>query len=162
MASISTLDNNHKAMAAQPLRILLVEDDLGDARLTQEMIHDTGFPVIIDLVRDGDEAIHALTEAISDESAPALVLLDLNLPKRSGHEVLEFIRGNEDIADTCVIIFTGSTSPEDMQRARENKVNGYLMKPTNADQMEEMTRKFRDLLSSPNAASCLLLQLQVI
>ncbi len=149
-------------MATQPLRILLVEDDLGDARLTQEMIHDTGFPVSIDLVRDGDQAIHALKEAMSERSALDLVLLDLNLPKKSGHEVLEFIRENDETVDVCVIIYTGSTSPDDMFRARENKANGYLMKPTNAEQMEEMTRKFRDLLSSPNAASSLLLQPQII
>ncbi len=149
-------------MAAKPLRILLVEDNPGDAGLAEEMLQDTGIPMDIDIVNDGDQAIQTLRQAMTDHSLPDLVLLDLNLPKKNGHEVLEFIREHERIADTFVVVYTGSSSPEDMLRARENNANGYLLKPIGTDEMEETTRKFRDLLSSPNAASCPLLQPQVI
>jgi two-component system, chemotaxis family, response regulator Rcp1 len=77
---------------------------------------------------------------------PDLVLLDLNLPKQNGQEVLEFIRRQDQ--DVTVVIYSGSTSPMDRQKAENNKVNGYLVKPMTGDEMDEVVFQLRRFLKN--------------
>jgi two-component system CitB family response regulator len=79
---------------------------------------------------------------------PDLVLLDLNLPKQNGQEVLEYIRRHDP--DVTVVIYSGSTSPMDRQRADTSKVNGYLVKPMTGDEMDEVVFQLRKVLRTIN------------
>ena len=111
-------------------------------------------PTNIDIVKDGEEAIRAIRRAMTFHSLPDSVLLDLNIPKRSGYVVLSFIRANEKPAKICVVIYTGSRDPDEMRRALENKANGYLAKPWNARQMEKTASKLQVFLAQAREDSC--------
>jgi DNA-binding NarL/FixJ family response regulator len=75
---------------------------------------------------------------------PDLVLMDLNLPKRNGHEVLDFIRQHDN--GVKVFIYSGSQSPDDVGRARNNKADGYLVKPMTVEEIEEAVKRLRNIL----------------
>jgi two-component system, chemotaxis family, response regulator Rcp1 len=119
------------------LKVLLIEDNLADANLASEFIEETGFDVKMDRIEDGEKAIEYF-ERVSKkrEERPDVVLLDLNLPRKSGHEVLEYIRQHEGDNRAFVMIYTGSRSPEDILRAEKNKADGYLIKPMTADEID--------------------------
>ena len=115
----------------QSLRLLLVEDNPGDMVLTREVLARAELPTELSVVNNGEAAIEFLTRTGSYESAerPDLVLLDLNLPKLSGHEVLAFIRRDPELHGLPVVILSSSTAPEDVQAAYANHVNCYCQKP---------------------------------
>jgi len=75
-----------------------------------------------------------------------LILLDINLPRKNGHEVLASIRGNDHIAHTCVVMCSSSTSLEDIARARNNGANAYLLKPMGSKDMNTMVTLLRQIL----------------
>jgi CheY-like chemotaxis protein len=141
-------------MTEKPLHILLVEDNPHDARLIRELLDETGLPLDITTVSDGEKAIMMMEQVIEGGRGPDLVLLDLNLPKKNGHEVLEFIRSKEAIAHACVVIYTGSRSPDDDRRARRNKVNGYLVKPMGAKEMDVTIQELNKILITVSKGSC--------
>ncbi len=134
------------------LEVLLIEDNPADAYLACEYLNDTGYPVSVIRLQDGKAAIDYF-EAISNgtKSTPDLVLLDLNLPKRNGQEVLEFIRRQDQ--DVTVVIYSGSTSPLDRRRAEASSVNGYLVKPMTGDEMDEIVFQLKKVLKSINEPS---------
>jgi DNA-binding NarL/FixJ family response regulator len=72
--------------------------------------------------------------------------LDLNLPRRNGHEVLEFIRRHD--SKIKVVIYSGSKSPDDMRKAKENKADGYLVKPMTVEEIDEVVKELRNALTS--------------
>ena len=125
----------------------MIEDNPADAYLACEYLNDTGFPVSITKLQNGKEAIDYFEQVHGGvRGRPDLVLLDLNLPKRNGQEVLEFIR-NQD-KDVTVVIFSGSTSPMDRQRAEGGRVNGYLVKPMTGEEMDAVVLQLRQFLKS--------------
>ena len=125
----------------------MIEDNPADAYLACEYLNDTGFPVSITKLQNGKEAIDYFEQVHGGvRGRPDLVLLDLNLPKRNGQEVLEFIR-NQD-KDVTVVIYSGSTSPMDRQRAEGGRVNGYLVKPMTGEEMDAVVLQLRQFLKS--------------
>jgi DNA-binding response OmpR family regulator len=131
--------------------VLLIEDILADAELAKEYIEETGYWVSIAIVDDGQKAIDYFADIENKiRERPDLVLLDLNLPRRSGHEVLEAIRRCDRTIN--VFIYSGSKSPEDMKMAKDNKVDGYLVKPMVSAEIDatikELTSIFKSLGTS--------------
>jgi len=115
------------------LKILLVEDTPGDVRLITEGFKRTGLNVQLRVAEDGEEALNVLfsEDAIDPPFFPDLVLLDLNIPLVSGHEVLELIKTNKKLADIPVIILTSSLLDEDLKRAHDHSADLYVIKPIN-------------------------------
>lgn len=131
------------------MQVLIVEDNNADARLVRELLEQTGMPTDITTVRDGEGAIRMMESAEKGESlAPDLVLMDINLPRRNGHEVLTKIRELDHLAQTYVAMCSGSLADEDMVRARNNRANAYLHKPMGAEEMDEMVDDLRRILTS--------------
>ena len=95
-----------------------------------------------------------MAKTIKQRSSVDLVFLDLNLPRKNGHEVLEFIRSRKEIKRTCVVIYTGSKAPDDERRAVLNGANGYLVKPIGGNEMNAMILRLRDLLVSVSEGTC--------
>jgi CheY-like chemotaxis protein len=133
-------------MSDQAVRVLLVEDNPADALLAAELIKETGVPTNITTVNDGEIAILTLEKmAESQTGFPDLILLDINLPKKNGHEVLKFIR-RAHLNRTFIAIYTGSSSPEDERNAKEHGADAYIIKPIGSKEMERTVEKFRAIL----------------
>lgn len=113
------------------IEILLVEDDLGDIRLTQEAFKEGRMPHNIEYVTDGMEAILYLTKqgVYAEAKRPNLVLLDLNLPKKDGREVLSYIKSHPDLKRIPVIILSTSNAQSDIDSAYNLYANSYITKP---------------------------------
>lgn len=115
----------------KPIHILLVEDNEGDVLLTIEAFAEGKITNNISVVNDGKEAIDFLNQvgAYSTSELPDLVLLDINLPKQNGHEVLHIIKTTEKLKSIPVIMLTTSSSERDILKAYKNYVNCYITKP---------------------------------
>jgi CheY-like chemotaxis protein len=115
----------------KPVHILLVEDNEGDILLTTEALQEGRLANTLSVVRDGWEAMQFLEKkGIYEQAAtPDLILLDVNLPKMNGHEVLKNIRTNEAIRHLPVIVLTTSSSERDVFLSYQNFVNCYITKP---------------------------------
>lgn len=118
-----------------PIHILLIEDNEGDIILTTEALTMGKIIKTITAIKDGKEAIDFLEKKhpYHNRQIPDLILLDINLPKMNGHEVLKTIRANNDIKHIPVIMFTTSSSENDILQAYQNFANCYLTKPSDAD-----------------------------
>lgn len=118
------------------IHILLVEDNEGDILLTKEALADGKIYNLLSVVKDGKEALDFLEKKgkYSGEKTPDLVLLDVNLPKKSGHEVLRFIKQNENLKSIPVIMLTTSSSERDIAESYKNYANCYITKPVDADE----------------------------
>ena len=118
----------------QPIHILLVEDNEGDILLTTEALQNAKLITQLSVVKDGKQAIDFLTMKgqYVTEKQPDMVLLDVNLPKKNGHQVLKFIKENEVLKHIPVIMLTTSSSSSDINLAYENYVNCYITKPIDA------------------------------
>lgn len=124
--------------ASEPVRILLVDDNPADAMLAEELLLETKLPAIVSVVTDGEYAISVIEEMLKSKTKmPELVLLDLNIPRRNGHEVLRLLRDMPSILTMLIVIYTGSRSPIDLETARISGANGYIVKPTDAKEMDE-------------------------
>jgi CheY-like chemotaxis protein len=135
---------NHRN--GDPIDILLVEDNPGDVRLTQEAFKEGQINNTLHVVRDGEAALDFLYQRgeHADAARPSLVLLDLNLPKVSGMEVLDKIKDDPDLRCLPVIILTGSEAEEDIIRGYELHTNAYLTKPVTPDEFIELVQSFED------------------
>ncbi|HZZ59131.1 MAG TPA: response regulator [Opitutaceae bacterium] len=128
--------------------VLLVEDSDDDVFFFQRAWQQAGVPNPLVVARDGQEAIDFLAGTgpylgKDRGPAPGIVLLDLKLPFKSGHEVLAWIR-KEVASRRCVVLFlTSSRESTDVRRAYEAGANGYLVKPASASQLTEMVRAFK-------------------
>jgi CheY-like chemotaxis protein len=116
------------------LTVLLVEDNPRDVRLTQRAFVQTGLPHELRVVRDGDEALRYLRRegSYKDPSIsprPDVILMDLNLPRMSGHEVLDCLKQDTRFKQIPVIVLTTSGRPDDVRLAYEAGANAYLLKP---------------------------------
>ncbi|QHS16572.1 response regulator [haloarchaeon 3A1-DGR] len=115
--------------------ILLVEDNAGDIKLTRKAFENAALRNDIDVVTDGVEALRYLRkeEKYADAPRPDLVLLDLNLPKKNGDEVLEAIKSDDDLSRIPVVVLTSSEAEEDIVRTYNLHANAYLTKPVTFD-----------------------------
>ncbi|MDO1449013.1 response regulator [Rhodocytophaga aerolata] len=113
------------------LQILLVEDNPGDVRLTQEALKQSDFRTTLQVVGDGEEALRFLRKenGFAQVFTPDLVLLDLNLPKKNGFEVLETLRQDKNFKQIPVVVLTTSVAEEDIIRTHHANANCYISKP---------------------------------
>lgn len=130
----------------RPVNILLIEDNPGDVRLTQEAFKEAGIDVHLDVAMDGLKAINMLRKKppYEDQTVPDLILLDLNLPKLDGREVLEQIKSNNDLRRIPVVILSTSNAEEDVINSYNLHVNCYLNKPVDFDSFFDMIKKIED------------------
>lgn len=122
-------------LQATPIDILLVEDNLGDARLTERALAESKLINNIYHVKDGVEATDFLNQAEGYENAPRpdLVLLDLNLPKKDGRDVLAQIKNDDALKMIPVVVLTSSELEQDILKSYELHANCYVTKPVNLD-----------------------------
>jgi CheY-like chemotaxis protein len=118
------------------VHILLVEDNEGDILLTKEAFEEARILTKLSIVRDGKEAIDFLTKQgkYPDAEMPDMVLLDVNLPKKNGHEVLQFIKVDESLKHIPVIMLTTSSSPRDINLSYNNYANCFITKPVDVNE----------------------------
>ena len=111
--------------------ILLVEDNQGDVLLTKEAFEESGDNCQLSVVNDGQEAINFLEQIppYVNSETPNLILLDINLPKINGHEVLKYIKTNSNFKHIPVIMLTTSSSEKDINECYSNYANCYITKP---------------------------------
>ena len=123
-------------MISNTIEILLVEDNPGDARLTLEAFKEAKVINNLTVVNDGAEALAYLRRqgAYADAVVPDLVLLDLNLPKIDGRQVLAEIKADEALKRIPVVVLTTSASQDDISRAYGSHANCYITKPVDLDQ----------------------------
>ncbi len=116
-------------------RILLVEDNPGDIRLTQEALKESKMDINLDVVTDGEQAIDFLMKRnkFSEVARPNIVLLDLNLPKKNGIEVLKEIKADDSLKRIPVIVLTTSDADHDIVKAYSLHANCYILKPVDFD-----------------------------
>ena len=124
------------ALAAKPIEILLVEDNPGDVRLTKEALKDARVGNNLHVTMDGVEALAFLRKQGKHASAPRpdLILLDLNLPKKNGREVLEEIKKEDALQHIPVVILTTSQAEQDVVESYRLRANAYVTKPVDLDQ----------------------------
>jgi CheY-like chemotaxis protein len=120
----------------QPVEVLLVEDDPGDELITREAFADNKIGNTLHVVRDGLEALDFLyrRDAHVDAVRPDLILLDLNLPKYDGRQVLQRIKSDPDLATIPVVVLTTSSAEEDILRSYKLHANAYVTKPVDLEQ----------------------------
>ena len=121
---------------AHRLDILLVEDNPGDVRLTQEALKEGHVSCRLSVAADGEEATDFLWHRGKHKGSlrPDLILLDLNLPRKDGREVLREIKADPDLCRIPVVVFSSSTAPSDLNRAYTLHANCYIQKPADLDQ----------------------------
>ncbi len=131
---------------SKPIEILLVEDNPGDVRLTQEAFKEDKMTNTLHVARDGMEAMAFLRRenGFTDAPRPDLILLDLNLPKKSGSEVLAEIKQDDDLRRIPVVILTTSTAAEDILKTYDFHANCYITKPVDLDQFIKVVKSIED------------------
>ncbi len=133
-------------------RILLVDDDPAGAELTAAALHEIGLGDNISIASDGEEALDFLFRrgpyADGPEAPPAVILLDLKMPKVDGHEVLRQIRADPRLRRSRVVVLTSSDQEADINRSRELGSDAYLVKPTSIveliDQLGRLSPQWRE------------------
>jgi chemotaxis family two-component system response regulator Rcp1 len=131
---------------AQPIDILLVEDNAGDVRLTQEVLKDSKVRNNLVVATNGEEALACLRKQgkYRDTVRPDLILLDLNLPIKDGREVLAQIKEDPDLKRIPVVILTTSKAEEDIMRTYNLHANCYVNKPVDLEQFCGVVRSLED------------------
>ena len=129
-------------MSARRAIILLVEDNLGDARLVREALHEAGAAAALHHVPDGNEALAFLRRQGAHEAAPRpdLILLDLNLPRKSGREVLAEIKTDATLRRIPVVVLTSSQSDDDILSVYNLHANCYVPKPADLERFLTVIR----------------------
>ncbi|HEX2619717.1 MAG TPA: response regulator [Phototrophicaceae bacterium] len=126
----------------QPIEILLVEDNPGDARLTREALKDSKMNNNLSVVEDGVEAIEFLRRIgqYADAPRPDIILLDLNLPRKDGREVLQEIKADNDLKRIPVVVLTTSDDERDILSTYDLHANCYITKPVNLNRFIEIVK----------------------
>lgn len=133
-------------MNGRPVRILLVEDNPGDARLTVEVFKFNKMPKTLSVVEDGVEALAFLRQEGKYASAlrPDLILLDLNLPKKDGRQVLAAIKSDTSLRRIPVVVLTTSRDQEDILKAYDLNANCFLTKPVDFEQFASLVESIEE------------------
>jgi chemotaxis family two-component system response regulator Rcp1 len=129
-----------------PMHVLLVEDSPGDVRLTQEAFHDANSRIQLHVASDGVEAMSFLRRqgGHADARRPDLILLDLNMPKMDGREVLAQIKTDENLKTIPTVILTTSDAEADIVNSYRLQANCYLTKPVLLDAFEALVKSIND------------------
>lgn len=124
------------------IEILMVDDDEGDTLMTSEALEEAKFANNFHVARDGIEALEFLekTGRFADVPTPDLVLLDINMPRMNGHEVLEWMREHPTYRLTPVVILTTSSSDEDILKVYEKHANCFVTKPVDLEQFNKVVK----------------------
>jgi CheY-like chemotaxis protein len=130
-------------MMGQPIEILMVEDNPGDVRLTQEAFREAKVRNNIHIATDGVEALAFLRRQgrYADVPRPDVILLDLNLPKKDGREVLAEIKADPNLLRIPVVVLTSSEAEEDVLKAYNLHANAYVAKPVGLEQFMAVVRQ---------------------
>ena len=131
---------------AEPIEILLVEDNPADARLTQEELKESKVSNNLVVLGDGEQALAYLRREgkYADARRPDLILLDLNLPRKDGREVLAEIKSDLDLRRIPLVVLTTSAGEEDVLRAYNLQAACYITKPIDLDQFIKVVRSIED------------------
>jgi CheY-like chemotaxis protein len=129
----------------RPARVLLVEDNEADVRLTREALREAGEDVRLSTVGDGDQAMLYLRreQGYAEVPRPDLVLLDLNLPRKSGLEVLDEMRADGALASIPVIVLTSSAAHQDVEACYARGANAFVVKPPELDAFMDLIAAIR-------------------
>jgi CheY-like chemotaxis protein len=130
--------------ATVPVDVLLVEDDLADVLMVEEALREWVVPTSLHIANDGVEATAFLRREGMHANAPrpAFVLLDLNMPRKDGFQVLADVKNDNDLAVIPIVVFSTSASPDQVLRSYLAHANAYVVKPIDAD---DFTRVVRDI-----------------
>jgi CheY-like chemotaxis protein len=141
------------SLNSAPKRIVLVEDNPSDVFLLRRALEEYGVAYTLELVRDGEQALKYLDRlAAGQEPMPDLVVLDLNLPRHDGLEVLASCRRSSTLASLPILILTSSDSPMERERAEELGVSDYVRKPIMLDEFMAVGGRIRILFEGRSAA----------
>ena len=129
-----------------PIQVLLVEDNPGDARLAREALADSKLKLEVIEAHDGEAAIEILRNAhsVSGGRLPDLILLDLNLPRKDGREVLAEIKNSPEWKHIPVVVLTSSKAEEDILATYQLHANSYISKPIDLSQMQRVVKEIKD------------------
>ncbi|MEH1773693.1 response regulator [Nostoc sp.] len=132
--------------AIMPIEVLLVEDNPGDAQLTRIALEDSKISIHLNVVEDGVEAMAFLRkqEKYAEAAHPDIILLDLNLPRKDGREVLAEIKGDENLKRIPVVVLTTSQAEEDILKAYNLCANCYITKPVDFDQFVKIVQSIEN------------------
>jgi CheY-like chemotaxis protein len=139
MQSSSTLDRT--------IQVLLVEDNLGDVELTRLALEESQLSIDLSVVGDGAAALEFLQtrqQGYTNAPYPDLILLDLNLPKKSGHEVLAALKADRLLKRIPVLVLTTSQAEEDILKAYDRYASGYIAKPASFERFVQVVRSIED------------------
>jgi len=127
----------------RPIDILLVEDDPGDELITREAFEHNKIKNNLHVARDGEQGLDFLYRRgeYNDAPRPGLILLDLNLPKYDGRQLLEQIKSDADLCHIPVVVLTTSSAEEDVLRSYKLHANAYVTKPVDVDQFMSAVRQ---------------------
>ncbi len=130
----------------RPVEILLVEDNPADVRLTEEVFETCKITNHMHVVTDGEEALAFIRKkgSYAGKPRPDVVLLDLNLPKKDGREVLSEIKSDPELKTIPVIVLTTSDADQDVWKAYDSGVNSYITKPVDLKQFVDVCRSIED------------------
>jgi len=131
-------------MMSEPLELLLVEDNEDDIVIIREAFADARLGNVLNTVRDGEEALAYLRQEgrYQDAHRPGLVLLDINMPKKNGFEVLETIKAHPQLRSLPVIMLTTSDREEDIVHSYADGACSYIRKPVDLNQFNEVVKHF--------------------
>lgn len=141
---------------SRPIEILLVEDNPGDIILTKKAFEKAKIANIIHIAKDGEVALKMLLQEnqYANTPLPDLVFLDLNIPKKDGHEVLEVIKTNDTLKHIPVIILSSSNAESDINATYNHHANCYVTKPLDINQFQEFVQSIDhfwfNIVSLPN------------
>jgi len=128
------------------IEVLMVDDDEGDTLMAQEAFEDIGFPHNFHIVHDGIQALDFMEKKgeFVDAPDPDFVLLDINMPRMNGHEVLDWIRHHHKYELIPVVILTTSHSDEDIFKSYKGRANSFVTKPTDIREFNNAVRAIRE------------------
>ena len=137
-------------MIGSVIQVLLVEDDPGDVLMTREAFEDNKVANVLHVVSDGAEAMEFLRKEGDHAGAPTpdLVLLDLNLPRMDGREVLAAVKADDELRQIPIVVLTTSEAEEDVLRSYALHANAYVTKPVDFERFIEVVRKIDDFFVS--------------
>lgn len=141
------INNNYDHLKCiRPITVLIVEDNRADIRLVQEVLKEGKICIGLNIAEDGIEAMAYLRkeDKYKDADTPDVVLLDLNMPKKNGFEVLEEMKEDEYLRRIPVIVMTISKTEEDILKSYNLHANAYIVKPVELNQFVEAVRSIKD------------------
>lgn len=133
-------------MSLERVNILMVEDNEGDIILTKRALAKAKLHLVLQVVRDGDEAMRYLLRKgeFTEASRPDIILLDLNLPKKDGREVLAEIKSDDHLRRIPVVILTTSKAEEDVMKTYSLHANCYITKPVDLNEFNKIIQTLED------------------